>query len=70
MYFYCIYILGKVSYSVDSNEDAIKREIYNNGPVEGAFTVYEDFLSYKSGENLVITFKFYFTSKIRDLAIR
>lgn len=40
---------GKVSYSVDSNEDAIKREIYNNGPVEGAFTVYEDFLSYKSG---------------------
>ncbi|MDN4175924.1 C1 family peptidase, partial [Nocardioides sp. SOB77] len=24
-------------------------EIYKNGPVEAAFTVYEDFLSYKSG---------------------
>jgi len=24
-------------------------EIFTNGPVEGAFTVYEDFLSYKSG---------------------
>lgn len=25
-------------------------EIYKNGPVEGAFIVYEDFLMYKSGE--------------------
>jgi len=24
-------------------------EIYTNGPVEGAFTVYSDFMSYKSG---------------------
>jgi cathepsin B len=24
-------------------------EIYTNGPIEGAFTVYEDFLTYKSG---------------------
>jgi len=27
----------------------IKTEIYANGPVEGAFTVYEDFFNYKSG---------------------
>lgn len=24
-------------------------EIFKNGPIEGAFTVYEDFLAYKSG---------------------
>lgn len=29
--------------------DQIKSEIYQNGPVEGAFTVYEDFFSYSSG---------------------
>ena len=29
--------------------DAIKNELYNNGPMEGAFTVYEDFFSYQSG---------------------
>ena len=27
----------------------IKSEIYQHGPVEGAFTVYDDFLNYKSG---------------------
>ena len=27
----------------------IKSELYKNGPLEGAFEVYEDFLSYKSG---------------------
>lgn len=32
-----------------SNVDKIKTEIMTNGPVEGAFSVYEDFLSYKSG---------------------
>lgn len=42
---------GKTSYSVSSDEDDIKREIYKNGPVEGAFTVYEDFVMYKTGEN-------------------
>lgn len=26
------------------------QELYKNGPVEGAFIVYEDFLLYKSGE--------------------
>lgn len=29
--------------------EAIKTEIYNNGPVETGFSVYEDFLSYTSG---------------------
>ena len=28
---------------------AIQAELYNNGPMEGAFTVYEDFFNYKSG---------------------
>lgn len=28
---------------------AIQNELYNNGPLEGAFTVYEDFFNYKSG---------------------
>merc|ERR1712228_463252 len=28
---------------------AIKADIYAHGPVTGAFTVYEDFLAYKSG---------------------
>lgn len=42
---------GKSSYSVSSDEDDIKRELYNNGPVEGAFTVYDDFVLYKTGKN-------------------
>lgn len=41
--------LGYSSYSVASDENEIKAEIYKNGPVEGAFTVYSDFLMYKSG---------------------
>lgn len=40
---------GKQSYSVPSEEKEIMQELYKNGPVEGAFTVYEDFLQYKSG---------------------
>ncbi|KAK9880799.1 hypothetical protein WA026_013127 [Henosepilachna vigintioctopunctata] len=41
---------GKSSYSVRHNdENAIKSEIYTNGPVEAAFDVYEDFYTYKSG---------------------
>jgi len=37
------------AYSIASNVAAIATEILNNGPVEAAFTVYEDFLTYKSG---------------------
>uniref|UniRef100_A0A4W5RL29 Cathepsin B n=1 Tax=Hucho hucho TaxID=62062 RepID=A0A4W5RL29_9TELE len=40
---------GKSSYGVPSDEKEIMKELYKNGPVEGAFTVYEDFLLYKSG---------------------
>jgi C1A family cysteine protease len=39
---------GKTSYTVSGEEDIMK-EIYQNGPIEVAFTVYSDFLSYKSG---------------------
>jgi cathepsin B len=34
---------------ISNDENSIMTEIYNNGPVEVAFTVYEDFMSYKSG---------------------
>ncbi len=49
---YLIYkwkFVGEKSYSIEEDEESIKTEIYNNGPVEGAFSVYEDFVSYKSG---------------------
>jgi len=39
---------GSRAYSI-SGETEIMNEIYQYGPVEGAFTVYEDFVSYKSG---------------------
>jgi len=39
---------GANSYSVSGAQN-IMAEIYKNGPVETAFSVYEDFLSYKSG---------------------
>lgn len=41
--------LGITSYGVPRSEKEIMAEIYKNGPVEGAFIVYEDFLMYKSG---------------------
>jgi cathepsin B len=40
---------GAKSYSVKRDESRIMQEIFQNGPVEGAFTVYDDFPSYKSG---------------------
>uniref|UniRef100_A0AAY4B066 Cathepsin B n=2 Tax=Denticeps clupeoides TaxID=299321 RepID=A0AAY4B066_9TELE len=40
---------GKTSYSVPSDPDQIMTEIFKNGPVEAAFTVYADFLQYKTG---------------------
>jgi len=40
---------GRTHYSVSSDVAAIQTEIMTNGPVEGAFTVYADFPSYKSG---------------------
>lgn len=40
---------GVSSYSVGSDVEQIQKEIMTNGPVEGAFTVYADFPTYKSG---------------------
>ena len=40
---------GKTAYSVRPEEKQIATEIYTNGPVEAAFTVFADFLTYKSG---------------------
>lgn len=40
---------GAKSYSVSSNEKSIMKEIYEHGPVEGAFTVFDDLILYKSG---------------------
>jgi cathepsin B len=37
------------AYGIESNEKKIMTEIYQNGSVEVALTVYEDFLTYKSG---------------------
>ena len=39
---------GESAYSV-SGESNIMQELYENGPVEASFTVYEDFVTYKSG---------------------
>jgi len=40
---------GKSSYHVSERVAEIQTEIYQNGPVEGGFSVYSDFLTYKSG---------------------
>jgi len=40
---------GETVYSVRPEESQIETEIFKNGPVEAAFTVYADFLPYQSG---------------------
>lgn len=40
---------GRSSYSLQRDEQKIRQEIFKNGPVEGAFSVYEDLLNYKEG---------------------
>lgn len=40
---------GRKAFGVDNSETAIMKEIFTNGPVEAAFNVYEDFLTYKEG---------------------
>lgn len=42
-------VAGETAYSVESSVEQIQNELYKNGPVEGAFTVYEDFVLYKTG---------------------
>jgi cathepsin B len=41
----CIHKSTTISWSPDE----VKADLYENGPVETGFTVYEDFMSYKSG---------------------
>jgi len=36
-------------YTTVKTIQAMKQEIYVNGPIEGSFGVYKDFMSYKSG---------------------
>lgn len=43
---------GQEAYSISSDVQQIQKEIMTNGPVEGAFEVYEDLLSYKKGKSL------------------
>ncbi|KAJ8730059.1 hypothetical protein PYW07_017097 [Mythimna separata] len=40
---------GKIVYSIDSDEEQIKAELFKNGPVEAVMAVYTDYLNYKSG---------------------
>ncbi|KAM6991923.1 cathepsin Bb [Tautogolabrus adspersus] len=40
---------GKRTYSIPSDQEQIKTELYKFGPVEAAFSVYADFLLYKTG---------------------
>eukprot|EP00088_Acartia_fossae_P034356 TRINITY_DN3527_c0_g1_i4.p1 TRINITY_DN3527_c0_g1~~TRINITY_DN3527_c0_g1_i4.p1 ORF type:complete len:267 (+),score=54.65 TRINITY_DN3527_c0_g1_i4:2-802(+) len=40
---------GATSYSIKRDEKQIQQELINNGPVEAAFTVFEDFPNYKTG---------------------
>jgi len=40
---------GTNAYAISSDPTVIQTEIFNNGPVEAAFSVYEDFLAYKQG---------------------
>ena len=49
-----MHISGSHAYSIENDVEKIKHEIMANGPVEGAFTVFEDFLQYKSGTVIYI----------------
>jgi len=40
---------GKASYSISRLNEKIQMELMTNGPTEVSFTVYEDFVNYKSG---------------------
>lgn len=40
---------GRSAYHVEDREESIQKEIMTHGPVEAAFEVYEDLLTYKSG---------------------
>lgn len=40
---------GKPKYALPNDEDHIRAELYQNGPVTASIVLYEDFMSYKSG---------------------
>lgn len=40
---------GRRTYTVPAKQEQIMTELYKNGPVEAAFSVYADFLLYKTG---------------------
>lgn len=40
----------KKAYSIKKSVTSIQEEIMTNGPVQAAFSVYADFLSYSSGK--------------------
>jgi cathepsin B len=40
---------GQEPYAVDDDEEAIRKELYTNGPLEVSFTVYDDLLTYSGG---------------------
>jgi len=42
-------VQNKDAYKVPRTINAIKQELYENGPVEASFTVYDDFMSYTGG---------------------
>jgi len=42
-------IFFEEGYSIDDDEESLQTELMTNGPLEVAFTVYEDFMTYKSG---------------------
>ena len=49
---------GESAYNVRGSVEGIQTEIMTNGPVEAAFTVYEDFLTYKTGKSTHVLYGF------------
>ena len=49
---------GKFPYKIGNNEQQIRKEIFENGPVTAAFSVFEDFPVYKSGVYHHVTGKY------------
>lgn len=47
----------KIAYTISKNVKAIQTELMNNGPAEASITVYEDFMTYKSGVYYHVTGK-------------
>ena len=52
-FIYSFFLTGKSAYAVESNEYDMRLEIMTNGPIEAAFMVFKDFLTYKSGEKKI-----------------